>query len=127
MYSLRPLQAWTSFTRARSVWQVYIMAKSDQIASQFPFIRSLDHRLYWSCLNFEIRDQLPLPPSGLARLDYPLFPALLEASAGAESEQAQGLRGSAFQKSWFYYLAEIPGRRVANRIVNSFYQVDQIA
>jgi hypothetical protein len=51
MNSLRPLQAWASFTRARSVWQVYIMAKSDQIASQFPFIRSPEHRLYWSCLN----------------------------------------------------------------------------
>lgn len=129
MYSFQPLRAWTSFTRARSVLQVYIMAKSDQTAFQFPSIRSLEHRLYWSCLKSvsEIRDQLPLPPSGLARLDYPLFPTLPEASACAESEQAQGLRESAFQKSWFYYLAEISGRHIANRIVNSFYQVDQIA
>lgn len=126
---LQLLRAWTSFTRARSVLQVYTMAKSDRIASQFPSIRSLEHRLYWSCLKSvsEIRDQLPLPPSGLARLDYPLFPTLPEASACAESEPAQGLRGSAFRRSWFYYLAEISGRHVANRVVNSFYQVDQIA
>ena len=50
MYSLRPLQAWASFTRACSVLQVYTMAKSNQIASRLPSIRSLEHWLYWSCL-----------------------------------------------------------------------------
>ncbi|GME39074.1 Sugar/inositol transporter [Neofusicoccum parvum] len=50
MYSLRPLQAWTSFSRAGDIIQIYRMVKPDPTTPKFPSVISLEHRLYWSCL-----------------------------------------------------------------------------
>ncbi|KAL1632979.1 hypothetical protein SLS56_003266 [Neofusicoccum ribis] len=127
MYSLRPLQAWTSFSRAGDIIQIYRMVKPDPTTPKFPSVISLEHRLYWSCLKSisEIREQLPLPPSGLASLDYPLFPTL--PITACETDSVGCPADSIFEKSWFYYLAEISSRRIANRILNAFYKTGQTA
>ena len=50
MYSLRPLKAWKSFNSACITLQIYLRGRSQQIESTS---RSLERRLYWSCLKSE--------------------------------------------------------------------------
>lgn len=73
----------------------------------------------------EIREHLPLPPSGLVNLNYPLFP--MPPASCLEKDNTDHPNNTNLEKSWFYYLAEISGRRIANRILNVFYSVDQEA
>ena len=127
MYSIRPLQAWLSFSRACSTFQTYLRTQSHQTTKSISSNR-LEQRLYWTCLKSEceMRDEIDLPPTGLARVNYPdLFPsppggspALQDSDPTAEISSL----GSTFQRSWYYYLSEIALRRIGNRITNALHK-----
>lgn len=159
MYSLRPLQAWTSFNRACSTFQTCIRARPKECSSLSRSKRSLEHRLYWSCLKSErlvtsefvveskclpqyhktseIRMEVDVPSSGLAKVTYPdIFPTPPFGSPSPHAEDAESgfdLQNPVsstsldpdLERSWYYYLAEIAGRRIFNRVVNSFYKNDE--
>ncbi|KAL0932441.1 fungal specific transcription factor domain-containing protein [Colletotrichum truncatum] len=128
MYSLRPLPAWFYFNQAcvqfkNILWrrtQRRIPEHTDQKA------RRLEQRLYWSCMKSEceLRCEIPLPSSGITRLDYPnLFPSPpSEVVSPAPQSSAVDVLEDDIQpeeeKSWFYYLAEISSRRMMNRAIS---------
>lgn len=53
MYMLRPLQAWDSFHRACVAFRMHIAAESKMSATFDRPLRTLQNRLYWSCLKSE--------------------------------------------------------------------------
>lgn len=123
MYSLKPLRAWTYFNQAsvsfrNLVWMRTQRAVGDMLESQ-----RLEQRLYWSCMKseLEIRSEIPLPSSGIARFDYPDFfpsPPSELASPVAQSQSFDGLPPDIEpeeERSWFYYLSEISYRRMLSR------------
>jgi hypothetical protein len=78
MYSLRPLKAWLSFNHACTTFQAYLHTRARQVSNSRSS-RLLEQRLYWSCLKSEceMRDEIELPPTGLAKVEYPdVFPFL---------------------------------------------------
>lgn len=103
MYTIRPLQAWQSFIQASTVYVVYLKSQGRFSSegnqwndTQKPTLRSLEQRLYWSCLKSEqcvrvseckesvqlmsecseILSEIPLPSSGLSAINYPhMFPS----------------------------------------------------
>ncbi|KAF5622962.1 heterokaryon incompatibility protein [Fusarium sp. NRRL 52700] len=124
MYCLHPLQAWFHFNRAcvdvRNILWTRSQKKSSQGITQET--RRLEQRLYWSCVKteYELRYEIPLPPSGITQCDYPdMFPS---PPTELNSPSAYDRRGNfdddivpEEEKSWFYYLAEISYRRMMNR------------
>ncbi|KAH8891500.1 vegetative cell wall protein gp1 [Thozetella sp. PMI_491] len=125
MYSLRPLRAWHYFNLAAVNFRSLIWSQQQRGAIQSDEARRLEQRVYWSCLKseFEIRLEIPLPPSGLAHVDFPaLFPTPPRefASPAAPDESyyfATGDIEPEEERSWFYYLAEISYRRIMNRAI----------
>lgn len=117
MYSMRPLQAWLSFNHACTAFQTYLRTRPH------PSLRSrssihLEQRLYWSCLKseFEMRDEIELPPTGLAKFEYPdIFPSPPGGTPGPDESDPQAISPPALepelQRSWYYYLSEIASRR----------------
>ncbi|KAH6611694.1 hypothetical protein C7974DRAFT_407198 [Boeremia exigua] len=136
MYSLRPLRAWNSFNRACVMFQIYLRAKDRTKAG---VNESLERRLYWSCLKSEceIRMDVCLPASGLAKVMYPdAFPSPPCGSPVPRSESAaDGTVGNTdapasmlspeLENSWSYYLSEIAVRHITNRVINIFYQKNE--
>jgi hypothetical protein len=127
MYSLRPLQAWISFNRACTTFQTYLRTQSPQ-AIRSHSSRRVEQRLYWSCLKSEceLREEIDLPPTSLATVDYPdLFPSPpdetplpRETDRSAPSDPIE----SALQEGWYYYLSEIALRRISNRITHALHK-----
>ncbi|KAF4437259.1 heterokaryon incompatibility [Fusarium acutatum] len=124
MYCLRPPQAWFHFNRAcvdlRNILWTRSQKKSSQATTQET--RRLEQRLYWSCVKteYELRYEIPLPPSGITQCDYPdMFPSppteLTSPSAYDRGETLDDDIVPEEEKSWFYYLAEISYRRMMNR------------
>ncbi|KAG5766325.1 hypothetical protein H9Q72_005628 [Fusarium xylarioides] len=124
MYCLHPLQAWFHFNRAcvdlRNILWTRSQKKSSEASTQETC--RLEQRLYWSCVKteYELRYEIPLPPSGITQCDYPdMFPSPPTELASPSAYD----RGDTFdddivpeeEKSWFYYLAEISYRRMMNR------------
>jgi hypothetical protein len=85
--------------------------------------------------------EIPFPESGIADIDYPhLFPSPPDSTSTSEESGVGGMpaisptssssvllgRENSTQRSreqsWFYYLSEIALRRIANRVLNSFYR-----
>jgi hypothetical protein len=67
-----------------------------------------------------MRDEIELPPTGLAKIDYPdIFPSppggTPEPNDNAQLTPLSSLDATS-QHSWYYYLAEIASRRLLNRI-----------
>ncbi|KIN03086.1 hypothetical protein OIDMADRAFT_160650 [Oidiodendron maius Zn] len=136
MYSLRPLKAWKSFNSACITLQIYLRGRSQQIESAS---RSLERRLYWSCLKSEceLRMEINLPPSGLAKVNYPdVFPTPPNRSPEpsdysttpeAVHQPSVSTRhlGEDSEDVWSYYVSEIAVRRIGNRLMNSFYKEDE--
>ena len=127
MYSLRPLKAWFSFSTACMVFQTYLHSSSR--ANLGHSARRLGQRLYWSCLKSEceMRDEIDLPPTGLAKVDYPdVFPSppgdTPEPEDVGRNRPTDHLEQT-FQRSWYYYLSEIASRRIANRITHALHNV----
>ncbi|KAF5687273.1 oleate-activated transcription factor 1 [Fusarium circinatum] len=124
MYCLHPLQAWFHFNRAcvdlRNILWTRSQKKSSQATTQET--RRLEQRLYWSCVKteYELRYEIPLPPSGITQCDYPdMFPSppteLTSPSAYDRGDTFDDDIVPEEEKSWFYYLAEISYRRMMNR------------
>ncbi|KAF5677435.1 heterokaryon incompatibility protein [Fusarium denticulatum] len=124
MYCLHPLQAWFHFNRAcadlRNILWTRTQKRSSQATTQET--RRLEQRLYWSCVKteYELRYEIPLPPSGIAQCDYPdMFPSPpTELTSQSAYDRGDNFDDDIFpeeEKSWFYYLAEISYRRMMNR------------
>ncbi|KAJ4263517.1 hypothetical protein NW762_006336 [Fusarium torreyae] len=125
MYCLRPLQAWFHFNRAcvdlRNILWTRSQNKSSNTISREK--HRLEQRLYWSCVKseYELRCEIPLPPSGITHCDYPdMFPSPPTelTSPSAQNQPLDVLEDEIIpeeEKSWFYYLAEISYRRIMNR------------
>lgn len=88
----------------------------------------------------EIRLEIDVPSSGLAKVDYPdIFPTPPFGSPSPHAEDAEGGSDlelshvystsdqSAFERSWYYYLSDIAARRIFNRVISSFYKTDETA
>jgi hypothetical protein len=125
MYSIRPLKAWLSFNRACLILQTCLQARSGTMLSRSQ--KRLEQRLYWTCLKSEceMRDEIELPPTGLAKIDYPdIFPSppggTPEPQDNSQLTPHSSLDATS-QHSWYYYLAEIASRRLLNRITYTLY------
>ncbi|KAL4751968.1 hypothetical protein BDW72DRAFT_212359 [Aspergillus terricola var. indicus] len=98
IYSMRPLRAWLSQALEQS---------SETVKS----------RLYWSCLksDCEMREEIALPPTELVSIPDPDD----EAQAGPTKKLV-----ASSERSWYYYLSEIAGQRIANRVTAALYPLD---
>ena len=124
MYSMRPLRAWMSFNQACAIFQTYLHTRCRQEANRDT--KRLEQRLYWSCLKSEceMRDEIDLPPSGLAKVNHPdVFPSPPGGTPDPDgsddaihSESRRLHRQPDVEKIWYYYLSEIASRRLKNRI-----------
>jgi hypothetical protein len=127
MYSLRPLRAWLSFNHACTTFQTCLHTRSRRVIGRSA--KRLEQRLYWSCLKSEceMREEVDLPPTGLAKVDYPdVFPSPPGGTPEPEdSSPAMVWESSdpAFQQSWYYYLSEIASRRIGNRIIHALHSM----
>ncbi|KAH6889244.1 hypothetical protein B0T10DRAFT_606588 [Thelonectria olida] len=157
MYTLRPIQAWQAFTQASSVYIVYLKSSgrlssegNQWIDTKTESLRSLEQRLYWSCLKseMELTVEIPLPPSSLSSINYPhMFPSppavdvlhpspggfagfssstLMGASPQSVSTTSSNSMDHAllYEQSWFYYLTEISLLRLSQRITQQFYTTE---
>ncbi|RMD42581.1 hypothetical protein DV735_g2561, partial [Chaetothyriales sp. CBS 134920] len=149
MYTMRPLRAWSQFNQATQSYHLYLQCRSRRSnQTQDPAARRLEQRLYWSCYKSEceLRVELNLPNSSLTDYHYPdMHPSPPEIPAqNAESVAHSHLENGSppevtmpplpanqrrsmehcrsEEESWFYYLTEITLRRIANRILNTFYR-----
>lgn len=74
--------------------------------------------------------EICLPPSGLSTINSPdALPSPPVCSSNAVPDDSVGhpknhtpALSAGLEQSWFYYLSDIAVRRIANRIVNTFYQ-----
>ncbi|KAL4937118.1 hypothetical protein BDV06DRAFT_227259 [Aspergillus oleicola] len=138
MYTLRPLKAWLSFTQACNMFSAHNLTTSTSSSSpplhdaETQTRRRLEQMLYWTCVKSECeaREELDLPASSLGTTDFPdYFPSPPGGTPVPEGGGDDGslLQSSASvldtlsQQSWFFYLSEIAGRRLANRIRNALY------
>lgn len=147
MYNLKPLQAWSQFRRASQAYHIYWeirkfeKPKSAECTEKLQASR-LGQRLYWSCYKTEceFRVELDLPNSTLADFCHadmhPSPPGLLDpqsdmidnnyspieatSSSAVTSCRIQESRSNV-ELSWYYYLTEITLRRIANKVLNAFY------
>ena len=148
MYTLQPLQAWSAFHQAGSVYSLYLKCQAAarmQGSAVTRDMRRFEQRLYWTVLKSEceICTQLDLPQSELSNMVYPdLFPSPPTPSSPVQSptfQRAATTPGSITtplsytlsetsqnieQMSWYYYLSEIALRRIENRVLNTFYTQD---
>lgn len=88
----------------------------------------------------EISVELRFPSSGLTRVNYTQsFPTppiatsteqLYQTPPGTEigstSTQSPGLQPEV-EKAWYYYLADIAARRILQRVIDSFYDKNEVA
>ncbi|KAF2187911.1 hypothetical protein K469DRAFT_568400 [Zopfia rhizophila CBS 207.26] len=150
MYSLRPLKAWASFNRACITLQIYLRGQPQR---HFSGSKGVERRLYWSCLksewrvkcrniypfelssSSEIRMEINLPPSGLAKVNYPdVFPTPPSGSPELPGASFKDTAAAAYRNAfsepdmeliWCYYLSEIAVRKIGNRLMNCFYEHDE--
>jgi hypothetical protein len=73
-----------------------------------------------------MREEIELPPSGLAKVEYPdVFPSPPGDTPEPEDVRRGGITAhleGAFQRSWYYYLSEIAYRRISNRISHTLHK-----
>ncbi|KAI1451721.1 vegetative cell wall protein gp1 [Annulohypoxylon moriforme] len=123
MYSLKPLSAWNYFNQASVCFRNLVWMQTQRVVGDMLESQRLEQRLYWSCMKseLEIRSEIPLPSSGIARFDYPDFfptPPSELASPVAQSQSFDGLPPdleAEEERGWFYYLSEISYRRILSR------------
>ncbi|KAL4941069.1 hypothetical protein BDV06DRAFT_229906 [Aspergillus oleicola] len=134
MYTMRPLRAWLSFNRACTLFQTYLHSSSfsQPIGHTSESVRS---RLYWSCLksDCEMREEIALPPTDLAKARYSdAFPSPPGGSSVPDLDDEDQIESpqsttttttldASSERSWYYYLSEIAGRRIANRVIATLY------
>lgn len=78
-----------------------------------------------------MRMEVCLPPSGLAKINYPdVLPTPPGGSPGRRPdglfhEPNSSMLTAEQEQSWCYYLSDIAVRRIANRTINSLYLEDE--
>ncbi|KAL1965915.1 hypothetical protein VTN77DRAFT_5048 [Rasamsonia byssochlamydoides] len=115
----QPMDAWRHFVQAAAISQGFdfprkplspeIMANAEARRE-----RASQESMYWTCFKseLEVRMELSLPGFGLQDLSYPSsFPS--PPSDTLEQDSA---------RAWYYYLAEIALRRLANRILYHLFR-----
>lgn len=129
MYTMRPLRASLSFNRACTYFQTHLHSSSfnQPVEQSSETVRS---RLYWSCLksDCEMREEIALPPTELAKVEYSdAFPSppnsVLYPDDGTPVGPTTSLATSS-ERSWYYYLSEVAGRRISNRITATLYPLN---
>lgn len=125
MYAMKPMYAWLSFSRACSLLQLHLHTGLHDTENQFT---RAEQCLYWSCLKSEceMREELDLPPTGLAMLGYPgIFPSppTQTTSIPAATADDHNAWDYVFEQSWYYYLSDTAYRRIANRTSAALYSV----
>ncbi|KAH7013968.1 hypothetical protein EDB80DRAFT_680965 [Ilyonectria destructans] len=137
MYCLQPLKAWSYFNQAsvqfRNLFRQRTHLQTPYNEATASRTRRLEQRLYWSCVKSEckLRRQIPLPPSGIDRLDYPdMLPSPpLELTYPPLHQQGLDVldddMGPDEEKSWFYYLAEISSSKIINYAVAAIGSKDE--
>lgn len=132
MYTMRPLQAWGQIDAATRRLLMYLKCQTRRASStERPRrLRSLEQRLYWSCLKSQVELQLDfdLPPGSLASLEYPdLFPMPPDLISDGHTPPGndQSRDDGSLQRNeaaWYYYLTEITLRRFSDRVLQAFYK-----
>jgi len=115
----RPMEAWRYFVQAAAISQGFDFPKKPtgpeaMASSEARSARTSQESMYWTCLKseLEVRIELSLPGFGLQDLSYhTFFPS--PPSENLEHESA---------RAWYYYLAEIALRRLANRILYDLFR-----
>ncbi|OJJ44613.1 hypothetical protein ASPZODRAFT_698914 [Penicilliopsis zonata CBS 506.65] len=114
----QPMAAWKFFVQAAATSQGFgFPRRTPQPELVSPAARRdrvSQESLYWTCLKseLEVRMELSLPGFGLQDFSYPsAFPS--PPSENLEDETA---------RAWYYYLAEIALRRLANRILHHLFR-----
>ncbi|KIW14289.1 hypothetical protein PV08_07071 [Exophiala spinifera] len=128
MYSMRPLAAWSSFNRACNGVHLYLRMKHQD--SQQQVVARPEQCLHWSSLKSEceLREELVLPPSGLATIGYPGdFPSpppgsTLNVEGGAATTERTEWE-YVHEHSWYYYLSDVAYRRIANYTTTMLYSM----
>ncbi|KAL2860710.1 uncharacterized protein BJX67DRAFT_386398 [Aspergillus lucknowensis] len=129
MYSIRPLRAWHSFNRACTYFLTYLHSSSlgQPVEQSSETVKS---RLYWSCLksDCEMREEIALPPTELAKVEYSdAFPSppgsCLKSDGQSHAEPLMALDPIS-ERSWYYYLSEIAGRRIVNRVTAALHPLN---
>jgi hypothetical protein len=143
MYSLRPLQAAISFNRACVTFQTLTRMRTEYYISESQLGKARASRLYWSCLKseHEVSIEIRFPSSGLTKLNYTsAFPPPPSATntedwsrmyTEVEVESPQSMHSAwtqnEFEHGWYYYLADIAARRLLQRVIELFYERNEVA
>ncbi|KAH8693734.1 hypothetical protein BGW36DRAFT_383597 [Talaromyces proteolyticus] len=115
----QPMDAWKHFVQAAAISQGFDFPKKPFMAElltdeDLRRERAAQESIYWTCFKseLEVRMELSLPGFGLQDLSYPSsFPSPPSDDLGQDSAHA-----------WYYYLAEIALRRLANRILYNLFR-----
>ncbi|KAJ9241433.1 transcriptional regulator family: Fungal Specific TF [Paecilomyces variotii] len=115
----QPMKAWRFFVQAAATSQGFDFPRKPlspeaMTSPEARRERASQESMYWTCLKseLEVRIELSLPGFGLQDLSYPTsFPS-------PPSEHLE--QGAA--RAWYYYLAEIALRRLANRILHHLFR-----
>ncbi|CAG5137581.1 uncharacterized protein ALTATR162_LOCUS158 [Alternaria atra] len=140
MYSLRPLQAATSFNRACVTFQALTRMNPEYSITECQLGKARASRLYWSCLKSEHETSIEFrfPSSGLTKLNYTShFPPpplatttqqLYRIHTELQMSAANSARAQVeLEKGWYYYLADIAARGILQRVIRSFYATNESA
>ncbi|CBF90333.1 predicted protein [Aspergillus nidulans FGSC A4] len=76
----------------------------------------------------EMREEIALPPAELVKIEYSgTFPSLPCSIPDPDDEAQAGSTTNSIassERSWYYYLSKIAGRRIVNRITAALYLLD---
>lgn len=115
----QPMDAWRHFVQAGAISQGFDFPRKSLepealSTSDSRRERAAQESMYWTCFKseLEVRMELSLPGFGLHDLSYPSsFPSPPSDFLGEDSA-----------RPWYYYLAEIALRRLANRILYHLFR-----
>ena len=114
MATMRPLAAWRMFVQALTCCQI-ILSGADDPNNPDQHQYGLQQSLYWTVFKSEIELRLELNITRnhpIFDLSYPEFYPSPPRAISSERESSV----------WYYYLAEIALRRLANRALNTFHR-----
>jgi hypothetical protein len=108
--TIRPLEGWKCFVQALASCQAFYGAASTDNARD----RRLHETIYWTCFKSELEARLELGVTDASVWDlrYPSF---------FPSPPDELRSNTQTEVVWYYFLAEIALRRLANRILNYIY------
>lgn len=127
MHHLQPLQAWKYFNLAGSAWSLVKLTHqgSDELHDEDSRVRSLTlmQSLYFTIWKSEceLRLELDLAGSILENLDVPdAFP-----SPPNLSDRSWDHESGHTERAWYYYLAEIAIRHIANHLLRTHFWITE--